>query len=39
MIKIWGEGQKMEGEKDAMPIFDELNGYMIDYLQIKPGGQ
>ena len=39
MVKIWGEGQKMEGEKDAMPIFDELNGYMIDYLQIKPGGQ
>ena len=39
MVKIWGEGKKMEGEKDAMPIFDKMNQYMIDYLQIKPGGQ
>lgn len=38
MVKIWGEGKKMEGEKDAMPIFDKMNKYMIDYLQIKPKG-
>ena len=37
MVKIWGEGLKMEGEKDAMPIFNEMNDYMIDYLKIKPG--
>ena len=37
MVKIWGEGLKMEGEKDAMPIFNEMNNYMIDYLKIKPG--
>ena len=28
----------MEGEKDAMPIFDEMSAYMIDYLKLKPGG-
>ena len=38
MVKIWGEGLKMEGEKDAMPIFDEMSAYMIDYLKLKPGG-
>ncbi|MBQ3352153.1 penicillin-binding protein 2 [Candidatus Saccharibacteria bacterium] len=38
MVKIWGEGKKMEGEKDAMPIFDKMNKYMIDYLKIKPKG-
>ena len=38
MVKIWGEGLKMEGEKDAMPIFDEMSNYMIDYLKLKPGG-
>lgn len=37
MVKIWGEGLKMEGEKDALPIFDEMSAYMINYLQIKPG--
>lgn len=37
MVKIWGEGLKMEGEKDAMPIFNEMSNYMIDYLKIKPG--
>ena len=38
MVKIWGKGKKMEGEKDAMPIFDKMSQYMIDYLQIRPGG-
>lgn len=38
MVKIWGEGKKMEGEKDAMPIFDKMSQYMIDYLQIRPAG-
>ena len=37
MVKIWGEGLKMEGEKDAMPIFDEMSNFMIDYLKIRPG--
>ena len=38
MVKIWGDGVKMEGERDAMPLFDKMSAYMIDYLKIKPGG-
>ncbi len=38
MVTIWGDGLKMEGEKDALPIFDEMSNFMIDYLKIKPGG-
>lgn len=36
MVKIWGKGQHMEGEKHAMPIFDELSNYTQNYLKIKP---
>ena len=36
MVKIWEEGKRIEGEKDAMPIFDEISNFMIDYLKIKP---
>ena len=38
MVKTWAEGQHMEGEKHAMPIFDSLNNYTQDYLKIKPKG-
>ncbi|MBR3233506.1 penicillin-binding protein 2 [Candidatus Saccharibacteria bacterium] len=38
MVKIWGEGLKMGGEVDALPMFDDMNAYMLDYLKIKPGG-
>ena len=37
MVKIWGDNAKMEGERDAMPMFDKMSDYMIDYLKIKPG--
>lgn len=37
MVKIWGENMKMEGEAHAMPMFDKISNYMIDYLKIKPG--
>lgn len=37
MVKIWGDGLKMEGEKDAMPMFDKMSSFMIKYLQIEPG--
>ena len=37
MVKIWGEG-KMLGGGDAQALFDKMSNYMIDYLQIKPGG-
>ena len=36
MVKIWGEGQHLEGEKNAMPIFDDISNYLIDYLKIRP---
>ena len=36
MVRIWSPGKKIEGEKDAMPIFNELSNYMINYLQVKP---
>ena len=37
MVKIWGEGRKLAGEEHAMPIFNKMSNYLIDYLQIKPG--
>lgn len=36
MVKIWEEGMNLQGEGDAMPIFNEINNYMINYLKIKP---
>lgn len=36
MVKIWGEGQKIEGERHALPIFDSISRYVQDYLQIQP---
>lgn len=36
MVKIWGEGQHMSGESDAMPIFNTLSNFVIDYMRIQP---
>lgn len=36
MVKIWEEGKRIEGERDALPIFDEISNFMQDYLKIKP---
>ncbi len=36
MVKIWGDGQHLEGERNAMPIFDDISNYLIDYLRIRP---
>ena len=38
MVKIWEEGKRIEGERDAMPIFDEISNYMQSYLKIEPKG-
>lgn len=38
MVKIWEEGKRIEGERDAMPIFDEMSNYMQNYLKIEPKG-
>lgn len=37
MVKIWGEGKTLGGG-DAQTLFDKMSNYMIDYLEIKPGG-
>ena len=39
MVKIWGEGKHLEGERDAMPLFDSISNYLQTYLKIKPKGQ
>ena len=35
MVKIWGEGQALNGELASL-LFDSLSNYTIDYLKIKP---
>ncbi len=35
MIKMWGEGQKLQGS-DAINLFDDLSHFVIDYMKIKP---
>lgn len=35
MVKMWGEGQHLDGEI-AINLFDSLSNYLIDYLKIKP---
>ena len=35
MVKMWGKGQAITGEKTAY-LFDSLSNYTIDYFKIKP---
>ena len=35
MVKMWGEGQYLDG-LIASDLFDDLSNYLIDYLKIKP---
>ena len=35
MVKMWGEGQYVDGQI-ASYLFDDLSNYLIDYLKIKP---
>ena len=37
MVKMWGEGQYMDGTDHGSTTFDALSNYVIDYLKIKPG--
>ena len=37
MVKMWGEGQEVEGNKAPASLFDALSNYAIDYFKIKPG--
>lgn len=36
MVRMWGEGQYMDGTAHAGGLFDNLSNYVIDYLKIKP---
>ena len=36
MVKMWGEGQNIDGQI-ASNLFDDLSNYLIDYVKLKPG--
>lgn len=35
-VRIWGADYHFDGGDDAMPMFDKISNFMIDYLKIKP---
>lgn len=35
MIKLWGDGIHIGGEQ-VVPVFDEINEYLLNYLKIQP---
>ena len=37
MVKIWAEGQHLDGTTNAGNLFDSVSNYAINYLKIKPG--
>lgn len=38
MVAVWGEGQNLEGDIHAQPIFTDISNWMLNYLNVKPGG-
>ena len=36
MIKMWADGERIEGNKDPMNLFDSLSNFVIDYYKLKP---
>lgn len=38
MVAVWGEKQNLQGDKHAQPIFTEISNWMLNYLNVKPGG-
>ncbi len=38
MVAVWGEGQNLQGDLHAQPIFTEISNWMLNYLNVKPGG-
>ncbi|MBR3131011.1 penicillin-binding protein 2 [Candidatus Saccharibacteria bacterium] len=37
MVRIWKDGETTGAEQYAMPVFNEISNYLIDYLKIRPG--
>ena len=38
MVTVWGEGQNLQGNKHAQSIFTEISNWLLNYLNVKPGG-
>lgn len=36
MVRIWEDGKAGQGQRDALPVFNDLKNYVQDYLRIKP---
>ncbi len=36
MAQVSGDNMSLEGGRDAMPIFNDVSNWMIDYLQLQP---
>ena len=38
MVAVWGEGQNLQGNKHTQSIFTEISNWLLNYLNVKPGG-
>lgn len=38
MVQVSGKNMNLEGGKHAMPIFNDISNWMIDYLKLQPKG-
>lgn len=36
MVRIWEDGKKADGQKNALPVFNDIKNYVQDYLRVKP---
>lgn len=36
MVRVWEDGKMGQGQRDALPIFNDLKNYVQDYLRLKP---
>ena len=38
MVSVWSEGKNVQGNIHAQPIFTEISNWLLNYLNVKPGG-
>jgi cell division protein FtsI/penicillin-binding protein 2 len=36
MIQLSGKDKKLQGERDAMPVFTDISNWLLDYYKIQP---
>ena len=36
MVRIWKDGETTSAETYALPVFNEISNYLIDYMEIRP---